>query len=307
MSDSGGGNQFKTRLIVGIIIAVVIASTFIGWGLLNSAQYEWQADANTGHYSEYTRKKIAESCVGIAAPEKAKCVYEARDQEREYRYNQRDLVAQRRSALWAYVMAVAAVIGMALSALGVWLVKTTFDETRRSNEIANDARRPWVTVGISEPFVSKTKNGILLVCTVDLGNIGATPAFNASVDSALGPGTRNPICDFQIIAENVDIAHGEEKESLIILPNGSAQTQIFIDLKPDDPRHPFDHGVVPRFIVWANYSLPDGTRAHSSAWFTVCPEVTCDAHAPMFYWDHTQLRDDEDVIEIESHGYIRVT
>ena len=49
------------------------------------------------------------------------------------------------------------------------------------------------------------------------------------------------------------------------------------------------------------------TGAHSSAWFTVCPEVTCDTHAPMFYWDHTQIRDDEDVLEIQSYGYIRVT
>ena len=222
--------------------------------------------------------------------------------------------AAEKSANWTVYGFWATLAGMALLTWQIMLtreaVKDTGDATiamRRQNELTERQQRPWISIGISKPYVSKSKDGILLVCTVDLGNIGATPAFNASVDSALGPGKRNPIGDFQVIAENVTIDDSEGLESLIILPNGTAQSQIFIDIKRSDPHHPFDHGVVPTFMVWVNYSLPDDTRAHSSAWFTVCPEVTCDTHAPMFYWDHTQIRDDEDVLEIQSYGYIRVT
>jgi hypothetical protein len=222
--------------------------------------------------------------------------------------------AAEKSANWTLYGVIASAIGISLLLWQITLTREAVEDTgkataamERQNVLTERQQRPWVTIGISEPFVSKRSDGMMLVCTVDLGNIGATPAFNASVDFALGPGVRNPIYDFQITADNVIADKTEGSDSLIILPNGTAQSQIFIDLKRGDPRHPFDHGVVPTFMVWANYTLPDGTHAHSSAWFTVCPEVTCDAHPPMFYWNHTHIRDDEDVIEIDSHGYIRVT
>lgn len=140
MSDSGGVNVSKTGLIIGLALALCVCIGWIGWGLSQSAEYERQSDNKRSEYSEYTRKKIAETCVGIPKAEAVKCRYEAFDARREYSYNQSDLEAQRKSALWAYIMGAAAVIGVALSAFGVWLVKGTFDETRRTNNvIAADA------------------------------------------------------------------------------------------------------------------------------------------------------------------------
>ena len=106
---------------------------------LKSAEYKWQTDNKRSEYSEYARKKVAETCVGITKLEVAKCRYESLDAQREYNYNQSDLVAQRKSALWAYIMGAAAVIGMALSAFGVWLIKATFDATREANTIQKTA------------------------------------------------------------------------------------------------------------------------------------------------------------------------
>ncbi len=185
--DSSDGikrlGQFKNRLIVGIVIATIVAAAFIGFGLLKSAQYERQADINSGHYSGYTSKKISETCVAVSVIEKTKCVYEARDKEREYRYNQRDLVTQKRSALWAYIMAVAAVVGMALSALGVWLVKTTFDEAREANEIALKSHeqiiRPWLTIEIvNEPSMKIVDMRPEIKLKIRIENIGGTPAID---------------------------------------------------------------------------------------------------------------------------------
>lgn len=139
MSGSNRVNVSKTRLIIGLLLALAICCGWIGYGLSKSAEYERQADNQRTEYSEYTRQKIAETCVGIPDLEVIKCRYDAFDAQREYNNNQSDLIAQRQSALWAYIMGAAAVIGMALSAVGVWLVKATFDATREANNIQKTA------------------------------------------------------------------------------------------------------------------------------------------------------------------------
>jgi hypothetical protein len=141
MSDSDRVNVSKVGLIIGLLLALGICVSWIGYGLSKSAEYERQADNKRSEYSEYTRQKIADTCVGIPDLEAVKCRYEALDAQREHDSNQSDLIAQRQSALWAYIMGAAAVIGMALSAVGVWLVKATFDATREANIIQKTAMK----------------------------------------------------------------------------------------------------------------------------------------------------------------------
>jgi hypothetical protein len=138
MPRSDGDKSTQARLIRGGLIATIICVIIIGFGLFQSADYERQANNKRAEYSEYTYEKVAQSCIRIVPIERLKCVNEAFEAKRNYEANQYDLEAQRKSALWAYIMGAAAVIGMALSAVGVWLVKTTFDETRKANEIAID-------------------------------------------------------------------------------------------------------------------------------------------------------------------------
>jgi hypothetical protein len=164
MSNSGGVNVSKNRLIIGLSLALAICITWIGYGLLKSAEYERQADNNRAEYSKYTRKKIVESCVGISNVEAIKCRYQAFDARHEYSYNQSDLVAQRKSALWAYIMGAAAVIGIALSAVGVWLVKATFDATNESNRIAKAAGdAAQEDAGFSRQAIVRNERAIIAV------------------------------------------------------------------------------------------------------------------------------------------------
>lgn len=135
MSDSGGVNTTKDGLIKGGICAAIICAIIIGWGLFQASDYERQANNKRAEYSEYTDEKITQACIRMAVTERLECVNEAFEAKRDYEANQYDLEAQRKSALWAYIMGAAAVIGMALSAVGVWLVKTTFDETREANRL----------------------------------------------------------------------------------------------------------------------------------------------------------------------------
>ena len=187
MSDSGGVNVSKAGLKGGMIAAIIFCSLCIGYGLLETAKYERQANDKSREYAKYTRDKVAEACVGIPRLEKVKCLNEAIDAQREYETNQQDLATQKTSALWACIMGAAAVFGMALSALGVWLVKTTFDETRKANDIARTTAyrqlRPYVYFDRADfktikPTPMLLKGGIAQVL---IKNYGQTPAYDVTI------------------------------------------------------------------------------------------------------------------------------
>lgn len=112
----------------------------VWYGLDRQAAYEQEARYESADYGKHIADQIRKACVNPAAPEEANCLkkglaeyrLKSHDNQREYD----DLAAQRTSALWTSIMGVAALIGMGLSAIGVALVYTTFNETRRTNRIA---------------------------------------------------------------------------------------------------------------------------------------------------------------------------
>jgi hypothetical protein len=123
-------------LILGGALFVLLAAPFIGWGLSKSAEYQREADYHAAEYARDTYEKVGKSCLRLAPVDKAQCIAEAYHERRANERDEQDLVAQRQSALWAYVMGAAAVIGMWLSAIGVLLVWTTFRATKEANAIA---------------------------------------------------------------------------------------------------------------------------------------------------------------------------
>lgn len=143
-------------MIGGLAAAIFMCGGLIGYGLLESANYERQSHDKSNHYARETSEKVAQTCIRLTPVERIDCLYKATDAQREYEYNQADLVAQRQSALWAYIMAGAAVIGMLLSVVGVILVWTTFRETKKAASISEKTyqafiafERPRLVVGIS--------------------------------------------------------------------------------------------------------------------------------------------------------------
>lgn len=195
-------NISKNRLIFVAIAVLTFCTVWIGYGLLESVKYEQQAKDKISEYTEYTREKIAQACAASDKIENIKCVNEAFAAKRAFEYNQSDLVAQRQSALWAYIMAAAAVFGIALSAVGVWLVKTTFDETRKANEIAKDTARKQL-----RPFVYVTKvdfdytyggqnDDTKFAFDIHIKNFGQTPAKNVTVK----------VCSFVRVYDDLDFS-----------------------------------------------------------------------------------------------------
>ncbi|MEP7349872.1 MAG: hypothetical protein ABI668_07970 [Sphingorhabdus sp.] len=182
MSRSGGVNVSKTGLIRGFIAAITICVCFIGYGLWESAKYERHADNQRAEYAKYTRQKIAKACVGLSSLEAVKCQFDAKDAQRENEYNQRDLVAQRSSALWAYIMGAAAVIGMALSAFGVWLVKATFDESKEGNRLTQSIGEATARAHIAIQSAKVTISSTSIIFEPTLRNVGNTAAVDVAVE-----------------------------------------------------------------------------------------------------------------------------
>lgn len=144
MSGSDRNERLATKLVAGIIAAVaaVLIVAAICLGLYQQSKYVDEAAQRSAEYAKHARDKVGQTCAAVPAPEKASCVEKAETEQQlaqaDNERNEKDLVAQRTSALWTAIMGVAALIGMGLSAVGVWLVFDTFRATRRATEIADD-------------------------------------------------------------------------------------------------------------------------------------------------------------------------
>jgi hypothetical protein len=153
---SGGSNGsnwsdgLATKLGLGAAIAISLALIFWGiyYGLSEETAYEQSAgDAHAEHarHGCYVIPKSDTKTTAIKQPDSRPCTpSEKGEKENDNRRDYVDLVAQRSSALWAKIMGIAALVGMGLSLLGVVLVAITFRETRKGNEIAVLADRPWL-------------------------------------------------------------------------------------------------------------------------------------------------------------------
>lgn len=129
----------------GLLLWLLIAdlSTWSKW-------YEDDASDRSSQYAEYADKYIADRCIALAAQDQSDCEYKAKQASRENQRIEQDLAAQKVTAWWTTIMGAAALIGMGLSAVGIILVWTTFYETRKANEIAQQSHiaqtRPWLIV-----------------------------------------------------------------------------------------------------------------------------------------------------------------
>lgn len=131
--------RFTPKLLTGALIWSLVAMIGFGAitrGILEQVEYEGRSNERRAEYSADAYSPAYDACVRLAIGLQADCIAKANEEWRENERKEQDLIAQQTSAIWTFLMGCAAIIGMALSALGVWLVYTTFDETRKANRIA---------------------------------------------------------------------------------------------------------------------------------------------------------------------------
>jgi hypothetical protein len=82
------------------------------------------------------QRYIGERCLRLPPSQAEQCTYEAHNTAAQQAHEQRDLAAQRQSALWTKWMGLAAIVGVLASLVGVALVWFTFRETRKGTRVA---------------------------------------------------------------------------------------------------------------------------------------------------------------------------
>lgn len=165
----------------GIVAAVVgLAAAFGVYFLVAdlssvSRQTQNEATDRANEYGKDAGSYIERRCVRLPLPAGEDCASKADQTARENQRVELDLAAQQISAWWTQVMGVAALIGMGLSAVGVWLVWTTFRETKEANIIARDTAqyqsRAYLAVSDFQVLWEPKPN-----VTFTVSNKGITPA-----------------------------------------------------------------------------------------------------------------------------------
>lgn len=161
MSDGNRSERFPPWVKALASAGLTLAAAALLGGLFHQIRYAQQAEYGAAEYARDVAYESYKPCRVAPIVKLNQCLADAK---REYdlksnnnRRDYADLVAQQRSALWTGIMGLAALIGMALSAVGVWLIWTTFRETRRTAQIAQAAlehersnakavNRPWLIV-----------------------------------------------------------------------------------------------------------------------------------------------------------------
>lgn len=159
---------------VGLAALAYIGAFVITSLLQHSDALQKDAAERAEEYRKDAKYRIERVCpTAISKPD---CITQAKQSARENERAEQDLAAQNITAWWTKVMGIAALIGMALSAVGVWLVKTTFDETRKSNQIALQAAAhefgAFLLVEKANVAIKPSDIAVYL----DVKNIGRTPA-----------------------------------------------------------------------------------------------------------------------------------
>lgn len=189
----------KRGFVIGAVAALIIAASLIGTGLWQQTEYKWQAEYQASKNARYTNEEIRNRCVPLPPVDEANCTIQARREQRGYQRDEQDLYAQKTMAFWTFLMGSAALIGMILSSVGVFLVWTTFRETRRAADagdtMAKEAKAATeaalrsakvaeqALVGVERPFVVMTpirSNEHYVAYT--FSNYGRTPAVIMHTD-----------------------------------------------------------------------------------------------------------------------------
>ncbi len=175
---------WRTILKVGGFIGLAIAGYFVVTALLgHSDQLEQRAANYSDEYTQNAEYRIKNICA--SAISKADCVDQANEAAREGQRKEQDLAAQNVTAWWTKVMGFAALIGMVLSAVGVWLVKTTFEETRKSNQIALQAASHEFGAYIVVEYVEFKIEKEQVWAPLHVQNVGRTAATEIRVEASL--------------------------------------------------------------------------------------------------------------------------
>jgi len=128
---------FKNRTGLACIAFALTVTTLVigGIELKRRGAYEG-ATRNANYYAKAAQNNVRSKCAGLSGQRRIDCAQPIEDTARQNQREEYDLYAQKTMALWTAPIGWMAVLGVALSGVGVYLIWVTFQETRNANDIA---------------------------------------------------------------------------------------------------------------------------------------------------------------------------
>lgn len=140
MSGSNRGQDNKPRWVVPalVILALVLiaALAYVAWATSNN----WNASQqNARQIQSNAQRYERERCVGLDVVGGIECITKTREAAAEKERDEADLYAQRQMAVWAFLVAITALVSIPLSLGGIFLLWQNLMQVHRSNESAEQS------------------------------------------------------------------------------------------------------------------------------------------------------------------------
>ena len=231
-SDGNVGNDRNKHLgYFGITTAILLCCLIVGCLAYISGRETERRDQTPAAYSDAAKNKAQQDCVRLEGDATFDCIYEKVKASQEQARSEQDLDAQQRSANGAAITAILAIIGLAVSIIGIGLVWSTFRVAHKSNIIAQTAldleSRPFV---IPDGQIAHSMPEELGKIWVEFAyiNIGKAPAFtiesSVTRDSEFGPYADTKEASPTILFDKARYVHNGRS----FFPNTHADVELLI-------------------------------------------------------------------------------
>lgn len=193
----------RALIIAPLVGMGLIVAAAIGWlvvdTLLAQLDYRVQADQAAAYYADRAQHQISSTCISPMQVQWDRvCIDVANDTAQENQRAEYDLYAQHTMALWTRVMGWMSVVGIGLTAVGIWFIKMTLDATKTAAISSANAtnimqraylaeNRPWLKVEWKLAAPMKiTGNSAKLILGRTTQNTGKQPAEAARYKYCIG-------------------------------------------------------------------------------------------------------------------------
>lgn len=250
MSGSNWRQFVKDR--GGLVASFSIASLFIVIVVQLARVGQWEIDydaaSNAASYAADAKYDIATECNGLTAQARDDCEDKINDPARANQRDEYDLAAQRTMALWTAIMGGMAVVGVALSGVGVYLIWRTWDATRIAANNSGATFRAYLAKERGYLTLADTKvrwSGNSLAPTsgvsISIKNLGLSPCIIERVQYKYLP-----------LDPRWDPGRGTEISASILVPVDGTRSVPMIEL-PDITK-----GFVQGFVDYATLETIKG-------------------------------------------------
>lgn len=178
------GNRLRNYLL-GFLAGLTLAS-LVGYSFWSSAvklddQIALQAQKEAAQYTDPAYIDVECDAAAVPASGQSNCIAAEQEAANDAQRNSYDLEAQQTVAVWTRVMGKAAIVGMGVGILGLFLIFVTFWETRKaadagreSNTISKGLQRARIVPFAIWELDRKHQSRIVFSCE----NVGLSPAIN---------------------------------------------------------------------------------------------------------------------------------